>query len=82
MYEFSWNFIVALCLVGTAGLFPAFADETPPSTTAPDVMTIIDKMQAVFEPATPRVAAVTTTFTGGKPESVMGRTSGSHSDGR
>ncbi|MGE0825193.1 MAG: outer membrane lipoprotein-sorting protein [Candidatus Binatia bacterium] len=70
MQAFRWNLIVGLCLVGAAGLFPAFAADTQLSATAPEVTTIVNKMKAVFEPQKPRVATVTVTFTGGEGKKV------------
>ena len=64
MHIFSRNFIVGLCLVGTSGLYPAFADEAQPLTATPKTMTIVDKMKDVFEPQIPRIATITITFTG------------------
>ena len=64
MHSFRWNSLVSLCFVGTVGLFPAFADEAQQPATVAAATTIVDKMQAVFEPTTPRVATITVTFTG------------------
>ena len=71
MYAFIWNSIAGLCLLGVIGPHAAFADKAQSSAPTPEATTIVDKMKEVFEPATPRVATVTVTFSSEGSEKVQ-----------